>query len=290
MTTSQGTLLRVLNNNAVMVDTHGGRQILLGRGIGFGRQLGDQIELNLANETFSPSSPNDLRQLTDFVTEIPIEAFEVARQAIRMAESTAGIKPSQSLLLAIADHLHFALARTQQGITIDFPLKWEITQIYPNELALGRAVVDLTKQKLGVTIADDEAVAFAMHFVNAQFARADISETAAMTELLTQIVDEITTSLGPESSLDSMSVARFITHLRYLYARISNNTQFENEPPMLLTTIHDAYPEVAGLAQKIRSLIETKRGKLTEGELPYLELHLARLIQSAGRGAKPARA
>ena len=105
MTADLGTLLRVLNNNAVMVDTGGGRLILLGRGIGFGRQLGDRIELGVAHEIFSPSGPADLRQLTDFVTEIPIESFEVARRAVDLGTSTAGIHPSQALLLAIADHL-----------------------------------------------------------------------------------------------------------------------------------------------------------------------------------------
>ena len=263
MTADLGTLLRVLNNNAVMVDTGGGRLILLGRGIGFGRQLGDRIELGVAHEIFSPSGPADLRQLTDFVTEIPIESFEVARLAVDLATSTAGIHLSQALLLAIADHLHFAVLRAQQGVTIDFPLKWEISQIYPRELSLGREVIDLTRQKLGVTIAEDEAVAFAMHFVNAQFARADVSETVAMTESLSQIVSEISTSLGPEISLDSMSVARFVTHLRYLYARIASESQFANDPPLLLSAMHDAYPEVAGLAQRVRFLIESQRGKHT---------------------------
>ena len=55
MTADLGTLLRVLNNNAVMVDTGGGRLILLGRGIGFGRQLGDRIELGVAHNLVDKS-------------------------------------------------------------------------------------------------------------------------------------------------------------------------------------------------------------------------------------------
>ena len=104
-----------------------------------------------------------------------------------------------------------------------------------------------------------------------------------MTESLSQIVSEISTSLGPEISLDSMSVARFVTHLRYLYVRIASDSQFANDPPLLLSAMHDAYPEVAELAQRVRFLIESQRGKLSDAELPYLEIHLARLVQSAGR-------
>lgn len=124
-----------------------------------------------------------------------------------------------------------------------------------------------------MTIAEDEAVAFAMHFVNAQFARADVSETAAMTESLSQIVREVSTILQPEFSLDAMSVARFVTHLRHLDARIASDSQFEDDPPALLTAMHEAYPEVVGLAQKVRVLIEAQRGELSDAEVPHLEIH-----------------
>lgn len=283
MSTGQGTLLRVLNNNAIMVDTDTGRLILLGRGLGFGRQLGDQVELDVAEEVFSPSGPAELPQLTNLVTEIPIESFEVARRAVDFAEKTAGIPPSQALLLSIVDHLHFAVQRAQDGVTVDFPLKWEITQLYPRELTLGRAIVDMARQRLGVTIAADEAVAFALHFVNAQFARRDVSKTVLMTESLSQIIEVISAGLGAETTADPMSVARFVTHLRYLYARIASGTQIDSAPPILLPALHQSYPGVAATAQKVRFLIESNAGTLTDAEVAYLEIHLSRLVQSTGR-------
>lgn len=76
MRSTVATLLRVLNNNAVMVEAAGGRLILLGRGIGFSKQLGDDVLLSAATEVFQPSSPQELRQLADFVVEIPLETFQ----------------------------------------------------------------------------------------------------------------------------------------------------------------------------------------------------------------------
>lgn len=283
MQVGDGTLLRILNNNAIMVDTGSGRLILLGRGIGFSRKLGDPIGLDLADEIFYPSGSAGLRQLADFVSEIPIESFEVARQAVALAESMAGIRPSQALLLSIADHLHFAVRRTQEGITVDYPLKWEISQLYPKELTLGHAVVEAARSRLGVDLADDESAAFAMHFVNAQFARADVSDTVAMTESLSQIIGVVSAGLGADTTADSMSVARFVTHIRYLYARIASGKQIENAPPVLMSATHEAHPELLGVAQKVRFLIESDGGTLTDAEMTYLEIHLARLVAAAGR-------
>ncbi|WP_331709363.1 CAT RNA binding domain-containing protein, partial [Kocuria palustris] len=91
--TQTGTLLRVLNNNAVMVDAAGDRVILLGRGIGFGKRLGDAVDLEAATESFSPSTALELRQLADFAREIPLEVFRVARRAVDHAETAGDVRP-----------------------------------------------------------------------------------------------------------------------------------------------------------------------------------------------------
>ena len=283
MRSTAATLLRVLNNNAVMVEAVGGRLILLGRGIGFSKHLGDEIPVSAAAEVFYPSSSQELRQLADFVVEIPFETFNVARRVVDHAEATAGVRPSQALLLSIADHLHFAIVRAENGTTIDFPLKWEIAQLYPREAELGRATVHFARTELGVPIAEDEATAFAMHFVNAQFAQADVSQTVEMTKLLGAAVDIVTEGIGSHATADPMSVARFVTHLRYLYVRILTDSQIESTPPILVPEIHRAHPEVSIVADQVRQLIESGGGTLTKAEVSYLELHVARLATTVRR-------
>lgn len=274
---TSGTILRVLNNNGVMVQSARGRLILLGRGIGFGKRLGDFVELGAASEVFEPFGPLELRQLADFVVEIPLEVFKVARRSVDHAEGVAGIRPSQALLLSIADHLHFAVQRAERGTTIDFPLKWEIAQLYPTETELGRATVRFACEELAVPIAQDESTAFAMHFVNAQFAQADVSQTVEMTKMLGAVVDIVAQGIGPYATADQMSVARFVTHLRYLYARMARNAQIRSVPPILVEALHEAHPDVVAVADQVRQLIESGGGRLTEAEVRYLEIHIARL-------------
>lgn len=66
-------------------------------------------------------------------------------------------------------------------------------------------------------MADDEAVAVAMHVVNAQFASAGMGPTLEMTTKLNRIIGVIEMELGIVIDRDSMRAARFITHLRYLF-------------------------------------------------------------------------
>ena len=277
MGAQRGILLRVLNNNAVMADVEGSRRILLGRGIGFGRHLGSEIDLALANEQFLPTDAMELRRIADFASEISIEEFQVARKAMTHAAESAGIAPSQTLLLSVVDHLHFSLVRAAEGIELDMPLKWEIEQLYPEETALGHATVAFAQRELSPRIPDDEATAFAMHFVNAQFATADTSRAASMTATLRAVVDVVTEVFGPEASSDAMSMSRFVTHLRYLFTRLATRRQIQEEAPELLAAVHAAYPQVEAASRRIRTVIETEGTSLSDAEVCYLNIHLGRI-------------
>lgn len=285
MQSRTGTLVRVLNNNAILVDASGDRVILLGRGIGFGKHLGDVISISDASEIFAPSNALELRQLAEFAREIPWDVFRVARRALENARDQQ--RPTnQALLLSVADHLHYALERARTGTKVDFPLRWEIAQLYPHEMKLGQETVDLANVLLGgeTRLDPDEATAFAMHFVNAQFAATDLSHTVAMTTSLHDVVKVVEEAFGPAATADPTSVARFITHLRYLFARVTTRTQIAEAPSVLLTAVRDAYPEVAAATDQVREVVERGGEKLSDAEVCYLDIHLSRLWSLANSG------
>lgn len=271
-------VVRVLNNNALLAtDATGARKILLGRGIAFGRRLGDLIDPGSAAEVFVPDATYPMPQLTAFIAETPLDVIRVARQAVALAEERAGIRPSQALLLGLADHLHFAVERARQGITFEYPLRWEVAQLYPRETAVGRLVVELSSAEFGVPIAAEEATAFAMHLVNAQFASADLGATAAMTERIRRVVALVVAATGITPAEDSVTVARFVTHLRYVIARAANQTQIAEAPPGLAQSMRETRPAAYELAQRVRRVLELDGARLTEAEVVYLAMHIARL-------------
>ncbi len=81
----------------------------------------------------------------------------------------------------------------------------------------------------------------------------------------------------PLADHQSMSAARFVTHLRYLFVRLQSGRQFEGEVPTVRDAVVLAHPEAYRAAQRIRYLLTVNDQSLSEDEITYLTLHIARL-------------
>lgn len=272
---------RVLNNNAVMVSDDDGVSIVLGRAIGYGRKPGDPIDPDVVSERFVPDQTTSLDRLAALLTDTPLETVKVAREIAEMAHARLAVRVSQSLILPLADHLCFAIQRSRTGMEFDYPLRWEVAQLYPNEMAVGRDAVDLVRRRLGIDLPDDEAVAVAMHIVNAQFSGSNIAPMIEMTTKLNRILSLIEAELGMAIDRNSMSVTRFVTHLRYLFVRLHSRKQYEGEAVSIRSAITDAHPAAHHCAERIRYLLTLDDQSLSDDEVTYLTLHIARLAQAA---------
>ena len=76
---------------------------------------------------------------------------------------------STTLVMALSDHVANAVERVRRGIDITYPLLGEVSNLYPQEYAQGRAMLASLNARLDVTLPDGEATALAMHLVNAGF-------------------------------------------------------------------------------------------------------------------------
>lgn len=276
---------RVLNNNAVMVtEPDGGVAIVLGRAIGYGKRPGDGIESGKVTERFVPDQITPLDRLAALLTDTPLEVVRIAREVTEAASAELGIRSTQSLILPIADHLAFAIARAREGIHLDqHPLHWEVSQLYPRELGLGRDAVDLARRHLGAGLDDAEAVPLALHFVNAQFSGPGMAPTIEMTKKIARIIGVIESTAGVTVDRESMGAARFVTHLRYLFVRLQSRSQYADEHNAIRDAIELAHPEAYQCAERLRYVLTTDGESLSNGEVTYLALHIARLLQE-GRG------
>lgn len=269
---------RVISNNAVLaVDDQLQEVVALGRGLGHGRRPGDAIATNQIEQVFFAGDADE--RLTRFLADVPLEYIRAAGKIADLAHERLGVRITQSLLLPIADHLHFAVQRVRQGLPMTFPLAWEVSQLYPDELAIGEAAVQLANAAFNVRLPVDEAVAFAMHLVNAQFVSPGMTPAIEMTQTIAHAFDVIERTFDITIDHRSMSAARFVTHLRYLYARVASGKQIADPHPTFIDAITNAHPEAAACAAKLRFMFEMNlRAALTDDEVAYLALHVARLV------------
>lgn len=270
-------LLRVFNNNVVLARRHDGVEVILtGRGLGFQTKPGQTVDESKIVKIFVPSDGRDPDHIGQLLAEIPPEHIQMVLSAMREAriEDTASV----ILVLSLADHLGFALARARIGQVIEYPFTAEVVSLYPDEYAKAQRFVEALNALSDVTLPQVEVTAFSLHLVNAGFASGDLSWTYTMTGVIQQILDVAAKGLDVQLDPSSISVGRFITHLRYLFVRINKDEQLEHHMLAVVQSIVDSYPKENACAKTIAELIELRLGSsLSTDEIAYLTLHLARL-------------
>lgn len=75
-----------------------------------------------------------------------------------------------------------------------------------------------------------------------------------------------------------LAAARFITHMRYFFARVAQEGQWHDGGSALAQTLEQSYPEAVACAGKLAAVLELRLGvELSSDERAYLALHVARL-------------
>lgn len=273
-------VLRAFNNNVVLAtDDAGGEVILTGRGLGFQVRPGQDVALEKVTRTFVPADGRDPDHLAQLVAGIAPELFQLVAAAMSAAGMDAKASASPTLVIALADHLSFALRRQELDMALEYPLLGEVQNLYPDEYAQASALLSAVNDRLERPLPGGEAVALALHLVNAGFSTGDLSYTYTMTGVIQQMVDVIEQTFGLSLDLGSVSIGRFITHLRYLFVRIHQNRQLSAEHSAIGIAIRQAYPGPLECAQRLAAILELRLGvPLTDDEISYLALHVARVV------------
>lgn len=277
---------RIYNNNVVLtVDHHGKESVMIGRGIAFGKHKGQLVDPAAVEQTFVPEQGMSGERLSMTLSEIPAEILSIATLLESKVRAEGALELSNSFILPLADHLHYAVVRARDGVRVEYPLAPEVTVLYPREVEYGRTVLQMVRERLQVELDPNEAIPLALHLVNAQFATADMSQAFRMTEVFAQVFEIIEASYERKIDPDSMSAARFVTHLRYLFVRASRASANHAEDdevsqPSLLAALRADAPRAYACAQKVLLVLQMQlKQSLTRDELTYLTIHIARLAR-----------
>ena len=272
-------LLRVFNNNVVLARRGAEDVIVTGRGIGFQAKPGAEIDPAKVVKVFVPDSGRDPDHLAAMIAGIPGEYVQLVIDAMHSVDMSETLRSKLTLVVAIADHIHGAVSR---GNTVSYPLEAEVRHLYADDFSLAQQLLAAINSGLHKPLAPDEAVAITLHLVNAGFAVGDLSGTYRMTGLIQQILAVIGSHNDTELNSEDISVARFITHLRYLFVRMAEHQQLDSDDRQVATAISARYPDAVETAQMVANLIELRLDSaLTPDEVSYLTLHIARLEEAS---------
>jgi beta-glucoside operon transcriptional antiterminator len=272
-------ILRVFNNNVVLARDDGGRDVILtGRGLGYQARPGREVDPAAVHRTFVPVDGRDPDHLAHLLAAIPPEHIQLVGEALAEVGLDDTVLRNPALVVALADHVSFAVRRLDHGLTIEYPLRGEVKNLYGREYGQACALLAAVNSRLERPLPDGETVALALHLVNAGFATGDLSYTYTMTAVISQLIEVIAQTFDVTLEEDSVSVGRFITHLRYLFVRIQQHQQLVDQPSVIAAAIEESFPRAAQCAERLAGIIELRLGApLTTDETSYLALHVARV-------------
>lgn len=274
-----------LNNNiALAEDLEGNERIVIGTGVGFKKVKGQELKQEDIQKTFRIGADERYQRMEQFFNEIPLQVIDITDQIIQLGKQNISSKLNDSILLPLADHIHYALERLRNELEIQNPLQWEIRNLYPKEFMTGQTAVGLINEAFQVKLHDSEASFIALHFVNAQIDRGTMSQTMKVTTIINQIIGLMTEHFNIKLEQDSINYSRFITHLRYFIVRQMNKVvlSFKDEH-FLYDVLSSRYPDSYECVGKIKHFVEKEYCfSINKDEMVYLIIHVERMTSRSG--------
>lgn len=277
---------RILTNNAVVVtNLSGNDQIVCGKGIGFKKRSGDEIDETLINQTFVLIPDGNLStQLEQLLVDIPLEYVSLSNNIVKMAKVSMGVKLNDSLIISLADHIFETMRRYKENILISNGLIYEIQRFYEKEFEIGLLAKEMIEKTFDVKLPDDEAAYIAMHIVNAQTDNSTMEETMKMTKIIQDIIRIVRLFFSIQFDEKSGYYYRFLTHLKYFSRRVLRQETVKEEKSDLADIIFQKYASAYECTKKIEKyLISNLNYCISEEEKMYITIHIHSAVSKGSR-------
>ena len=241
---------KVLNSSVVLVrDDNGEESILLGKGIGYGRKAGQEIDRQPSDRVFIPLSNPDAQPMLELFSSIPPVYLELTQEIVADAEETLGVKLSPHIYLMLTDHLHFAVERQQLGLNVTNRVLWEIKHFYRKEYEVGARALKRAGRLLNVVLPEEEAGNIAFHIVNARMDNGAGGDAMQAARLIGELTNIVTYRIHARLDTESIHFSRFISHLQFFADRFFSGKLMDSEDDFLFNQMQQGYPEAVDCAK-----------------------------------------
>lgn len=268
------------NNNLCVLDEHGKEQIVSGKGIGFGKKYGDEVDPSQIQKTYLITDHELQKKMITLLREIPEEYLTFTSDIVKSINAAYSESLKESLLVTLSDHIAFAIDRKKNGVEFTNPLLDSISECFPKELRLGEYCVDQIDKKLGIKMSRDEAGFIAMHIINARL-DIKIGDVYDITKMINGCIEISEYYYKKKFDKNSPCYERFVAHLKYLAGRLfegkslpeglSNDDAFAL---MIRKTCNKHYKCALCIQEYI---LKTYKKNISEDELLTLTIHLKKI-------------
>lgn len=268
-------VIKVFNNNVVLVKHGDKEKILIKKGIGFGRSTGSVIDGGtVPDKVFAIESNETSSKFNQLVTRIDDNIVGLCEEIIYMISSEVKEPLDDGIHIRLIDHIAFTLHRIKNNDVISNPFTVEIETLYPREMEIARKAINMLEENTDLDIPEDEVGFVALHIHSARN-RGKLSNSIKYAYLCNTLVEFIEDELDISIDRRSIDYARFVSHIRFALERIIKNIPIKNE---LLRSIKRTYVDSYNLAKKAAKIIEEELNiKVSNEERGYIAMHIERL-------------
>ncbi|WP_312692361.1 PRD domain-containing protein [Caproiciproducens sp.] len=268
---------KVLNSNAILAHDEGKNQVvLMSKGIGFGKRVGEEIKDNAENQKIfyiRDDSVNSakLKQMDSEmkkVEEVTGEIVEVARERLHIDNS--------KLYGALLDHITFAVECLHMGLPIDNPFCGEIAILYSKEYETAQIAAEIIKERIGVEIGDGETGFIALHLYSARKNR-HIRSAMKSTRVYSEILNMVGKAIGKKLDNTHAPAKSFLLSLHCLVTlTVNRNPIVMKLNQQIKLSLTDSYR----MAMQVANLIDQEMDvRLSEDAVAFIAVDIEKLKQ-----------
>ena len=275
-------VVKVLNNSVVLaVEEPGGEVILMGKGIGFGKTIGQEITPKEGEQVFVLRDRQLNRNILQLAAQTDERIFDLTRRIVDYAVAHYQMHLADLIYLSLTDHLAFAVKRREENLAVPGYYSVNVRLFNPKEYDVGRYALELVREELGVDLPEEEITNIAFHFINAQQNQGEGDETRRMTRIVKGVLEIVKYTFGLEYDETSVSYSRFLTHVQAMAHRLVEGIELnEGLTEFLYEQIVPQCPREYQCACKVAEFLDGSfHITLSRQEALYLTLHIHRVLE-----------
>ncbi|AKX86785.1 transcription antiterminator LicT [Enterococcus durans] len=271
---------KFLNNNVVLLKKGSNEIIGFSTGISFKKKTGDDVEESDFEKIFVLDTHAMLEYFSYQLSKCDPKYVKLVTQIVEYAKQNYHLRVNDYIYLTLLDHIDFTVRRLKENMVFKSPLQYEVRRFYPDEYAIGVYAVQLLERELDLEIPTEEAISIALHFVNIQSTKRDMTVTNKITKFIEDVLTIVRYEYTQSFDENSFHFSRFVTHLHYFAQNVINHTMPSYEQTDLFEQVEKMYPKAFHCVGKIKIYIKnTYNITISENEEIYLTLHIQKLTE-----------
>lgn len=273
---------KILNNNVVISEDKDGKEIIItGQGVGFNKKIRSVIDSEKIYKIYDLRNNGFKHRFEVLLNEIPFDCLRLSEQIIDFSEEKLHKKLNQNLIIALADHINFAVTQNRNGRNSAINMNDEIKRLYKEEYQVSKEIVEMINDYYHITLSKNEIASIAFHLINAEL-NTNPNETTMIINATNEILHIIEQTLDIKLAEESLSYSRLVIHLKYFILRaFSEEKESDSFDGIWFNEENEEYQRISVCLENIQDYLnQTFHINLEASERMYLMIHIMRVLQT----------